>query len=154
MFFMSDSDDNQSLPSCEGSGLKRLRSLFCSFFSLSPFLRREWIETSSERGIKAVGDCLPSCEGSGLKHPLPVGSVLQVLSPFLRREWIETQHLSTKSEAEESPFLRREWIETYSLFYYCYVCWSPFLRREWIETPYADYINMLETVSLLAKGVD
>jgi len=78
------------LPSCEGSGLKRIRWLLVTWFVMSPFLRREWIETQwtfclrysyrvsllakgvdwniSWNPAMVVGIRLPSCEGSGLKR--------------------------------------------------------------------------------------
>jgi len=111
------------LPSCEGSGLKRIRWLLVTWFVMSPFLRREWIETQwtfclrysyrvsllakgvdwniSWNPAMVVGIRLPSCEGSGLKHLIPYYTTGIDGSPFLRREWIETN--------KPSIFCAREW---------------------------------------------
>ena len=60
------------LPSCEGSGLKPVRSRQTDIDNLSPFLRREWIETLNPKATHDTAEGLPSCEGSGLKHTTDV----------------------------------------------------------------------------------
>ena len=60
--------DINSLPSCEGSGLKHQCTGQPAQPFMSPFLRREWIEAHGYSCLKKFGYGLPSCEGSGLKH--------------------------------------------------------------------------------------
>ena len=49
--------------------------------SLSPSMRREWIEIRLDRGITTLVYCLPPCGGSGLKyHDMGLGKTFTGVS--------------------------------------------------------------------------
>ena len=143
----------------------------------SPFLRREWIETSPCWLLVLLVYRLPSCEGSGLKLIKKILNLHLIRLPSCEGSGLKLIYMTSLSYISMSPFLRREWIETLpsipSIFRFTVsllakgvdwnntsgvswvsVGWSPFLRREWIETLLYQIWQWIKRVSLLAKGVD
>ena len=103
--------------------------------SMSPSMRREWIEISNEHDLHQTANSLPPCGGSGLKYLSGYLRGRRQQSPSMRREWIEMPVEYTKYiKAALSPSMRREWIEmSRCLRRLPPACPSPSMRREWIE---------------------
>ena len=57
--------------------------------SMSPSMRREWIEISNEHDLHQTANSLPPCGGSGLKYLSGYLRGRRQQSPSMRREWIE-----------------------------------------------------------------
>ena len=103
--------------------------------SMSPSMRREWIEISNEHDLHQTANSLPPCGGSGLKYLSGYLRGRRQQSPSMRREWIEMPVEYTKYiKAALSPSMRREWIEMFFTGQNkCFPQLSPSMRREWIE---------------------
>ena len=122
-----------SLPSCEGSGLKRYKDGAVEYSNMSPFLRREWIET------------IP-------RHLL---FYFPCRSPFLRREWIETLTISVTPLPKEVSLLAKgvDWNTTVFLTVAVPLC-LPSCEGSGLKRCVIDNLHPILFVSLLAKGVD
>ena len=103
--------------------------------SMSPSMRREWIEISNEHDLHQTANSLPPCGGSGLKYLSGYLRGRRQQSPSMRREWIEMSRcLRRLPPACPSPSMRREWIEMFFTGQNkCFPQLSPSMRREWIE---------------------
>ena len=102
----------QRLPPCGGSGLKLHINVIRKPLPLSPSMRREWIEISTDLALLLLRR-LPPCGGSGLKFWLYKPGQCNNSSPSMRREWIEILFLSNLCSHSWSPSMRREWIEIF-----------------------------------------
>ena len=72
--------------------MKYNAAIHLNAYTVSPSMRREWIEMLQGVGWSSGGGCLPPCGGSGLKCQSAGTSAGVRLSPSMRREWIEMSH--------------------------------------------------------------
>ena len=105
---------HQSLPPCGGSGLKSVVERGFHAVTLSPSMRREWIEIPEVCFSATLACRLPPCGGSGLKFFAPRCRLSPATSPSMRREWIEMIRRNRPKKQFSSPSMRREWIEMYN----------------------------------------
>ena len=69
--------------------MKYNAAIHLNAYTVSPSMRREWIEMLQGVGWSSGGGCLPPCGGSGLKSFSSFSLHEKLASPSMRREWIE-----------------------------------------------------------------
>ena len=103
---------NCCLPPCGGSGLKFPSQNPLASDSLSPSMRREWIEIPCRTVQGSCRMWSPSMRREWIEMMnLPALLPLQAMSPSMRREWIEISVTARHTVSFKSPSMRREWIE-------------------------------------------